>query len=105
MLKICSFLEKELSEEDVDAVVRQATFQKMKADPRANYEHIIKDELGTRNEMGSFLRKGNIQGSVVAKNVECSLACLYSGQIILISNVFVFLQVIMIFGRIKYFNR
>lgn len=58
VLKICSFLEKELSEEDVDAVVRQATFQKMKADPRANYEHIIKDELGTRNEMGSFLRKG-----------------------------------------------
>uniref|UniRef100_A0A8C6I9C0 Sulfotransferase n=1 Tax=Mus spicilegus TaxID=10103 RepID=A0A8C6I9C0_MUSSI len=58
VLKICSFLEKELSEEDVDAVVRQATFQKMKADPRANYEHIIKDELGTRNNTGTFLRKG-----------------------------------------------
>ena len=67
MLKICSFLEKELSEEDVDAVVRQATFQNMKTDPKANYEHIIKHELGTRNDTGRFLRKGDIQWSIVAK--------------------------------------
>lgn len=60
VLKICSFLEKELREEDVDAVVRQATFEKMKTDPRANYEQIIKDEFGTRNDKGHFLRKGAV---------------------------------------------
>lgn len=60
VLKICSFLEKELSEKDVDAVVRQATFQNMKTDPQANYEQIIKHEIGTRNDVGSFLRKGAI---------------------------------------------
>ncbi|XP_052020172.1 amine sulfotransferase-like [Apodemus sylvaticus] len=60
VLKIYSFLEKELSEEDVDAVVRQATFQTMKSDPRANYECIINGEIGARNNDGSFLRKGTI---------------------------------------------
>ena len=60
VLKICSFLEKELSEEDVDAVVRQATFQNMKSDPRANYEDVIRKEIGTRNDQGTFLRKGEI---------------------------------------------
>nr|XP_006984388.1 amine sulfotransferase-like [Peromyscus maniculatus bairdii]XP_006984389.1 amine sulfotransferase-like [Peromyscus maniculatus bairdii]XP_042118003.1 amine sulfotransferase-like [Peromyscus maniculatus bairdii] len=60
VLKICSFLEKKLSDEDVDAVVRQSTFQNMKSDPRANYEDIIKNEIGTRNEEGKFLRKGTI---------------------------------------------
>ncbi|XP_057615729.1 amine sulfotransferase-like [Chionomys nivalis] len=60
VLKICSFLEKELSEEDVDTVVRQATFQNMKSDPRANYDDIIKKEIGTRNDQGTFLRKGEM---------------------------------------------
>nr|XP_048281049.1 amine sulfotransferase-like [Myodes glareolus]XP_048281050.1 amine sulfotransferase-like [Myodes glareolus]XP_048281051.1 amine sulfotransferase-like [Myodes glareolus]XP_048281052.1 amine sulfotransferase-like [Myodes glareolus] len=60
VLKICSFLEKELSEEDVDAVVRQATFQNMKSDPRANYDDIIKKQIGTRNDEGTFFRKGTI---------------------------------------------
>ncbi|XP_006984388.2 amine sulfotransferase-like [Peromyscus maniculatus bairdii] len=60
VLKICSFLEKKLSDEDVDAVVRQSMFQNMKSDPRANYEDIIKNEIGTRNEEGKFLRKGTI---------------------------------------------
>nr|XP_048281053.1 amine sulfotransferase-like [Myodes glareolus] len=60
VLKICSFLEKELSEEDIDAVVRQATFQNMKSDLRANYEDIIREEIGTRNDEGTFLRKGTI---------------------------------------------
>ncbi|XP_041510307.1 amine sulfotransferase-like [Microtus oregoni] len=60
VLKICSFLEKELSKEDVDAVVRQATFQNMKSEPRANYDDIIKKEIGTRNDQGTFLRKGTI---------------------------------------------
>ena len=69
MLKICSFLEKELSEEDVDAVVRQATFQNMKSDPRANYEYLISKNLGTRNDQGTFLRKGEIYWSVVANEI------------------------------------
>ncbi|XP_029411446.1 amine sulfotransferase [Nannospalax galili] len=60
VLKICSFLGKKLSEEDVDVVVRQATFQNMRSDPRANYDNIIKKEIGTRNDEGNFLRKGTI---------------------------------------------
>lgn len=73
MLKICSFLEKELSEEDVDAVVRQATFEKMKTDPRANYEQIIK-EIGIRNDKGHFLRKGDNLWSIVAKMLSVLLS-------------------------------
>ncbi|KAM6185368.1 amine sulfotransferase-like [Rhynchocyon petersi] len=60
VLKICSFLEKELSDEDVDAVVRQATFQNMKTDPQANYDEILKNEVGKRTDDGYFLRKGTI---------------------------------------------
>ncbi|XP_034380863.1 amine sulfotransferase-like isoform X2 [Arvicanthis niloticus] len=60
VLKICNFLEKELSEEDVDAVVRQATFQNMKSDPVANYNYIMNKEVGVRNNDGYFLRKGTI---------------------------------------------
>ncbi|XP_007952257.1 amine sulfotransferase-like [Orycteropus afer afer] len=60
VLKICSFLEKQLSDEAVDAVVRQATFQNMKSDPRANYKEILKNEIGTRNDDGAFLRKGTV---------------------------------------------
>ncbi|CAO2628051.1 Amine sulfotransferase [Lemmus lemmus] len=60
VFKICSFLEKELSEEDVDTVVRQSTFQNMKSDPRANYEDIMQNQIGTKNHEGAFLRKGTI---------------------------------------------
>ncbi|XP_075410086.1 amine sulfotransferase-like [Tenrec ecaudatus] len=60
VLKICSFLEKELSDEAVDDVVRQATFQNMKSDPQANYNKILKEEIGIRTDDGRFLRKGTI---------------------------------------------
>ncbi|XP_037699927.1 amine sulfotransferase-like [Choloepus didactylus] len=60
VLKLCSFLEKELSEEVLDVVVRQATFQNMKSDPQANYDDILKDEIGTRTDDGHFLRKGTV---------------------------------------------
>ncbi|XP_060229628.1 amine sulfotransferase-like isoform X2 [Meriones unguiculatus] len=58
VLKICSFLEKELSEEDVNAIVRQATFQNMKSNPRENYDQSINTKIGTKHNEGSFLRKG-----------------------------------------------
>ncbi|XP_006165062.1 amine sulfotransferase [Tupaia chinensis] len=57
VLKICKFLEKDLSEEDVDAIVRQATFPNMKLDSKANYDKILQNEIGKRSE-GYFLRKG-----------------------------------------------
>lgn len=60
VLKISHFLEKELSEEDVEAVVKQATFKNMKSDPKANYEDITRKEVGTRRNDGHFLRKGVI---------------------------------------------
>ncbi|XP_012385551.1 amine sulfotransferase-like [Dasypus novemcinctus] len=60
VVKICSFLEKELNEEELDSVVKQATFRNMKSDPQANYDHIIKEEIGTRTNDGFFMRKGTI---------------------------------------------
>uniref|UniRef100_G1LGI7 Sulfotransferase n=1 Tax=Ailuropoda melanoleuca TaxID=9646 RepID=G1LGI7_AILME len=59
VLKICKFLGKELSEEDMDTVVRQATFENMKYDPLANYDKIITTAYGT-NVKGHFLRKVTI---------------------------------------------
>ncbi|XP_009895705.1 amine sulfotransferase [Dryobates pubescens] len=58
VLKICRFLGKKLSEEEVDSVVRQATFDNMKKDPRANYEN-LPDEFVARDK-GTFLRKGTV---------------------------------------------
>ena len=60
VLKICKFLGKELSEEDVDAVVRQATFENMKNDPRANYDNKLKAYFGIQKK-GHFLRKGDVE--------------------------------------------
>ncbi|KAM5256138.1 LOW QUALITY PROTEIN: amine sulfotransferase-like [Ctenodactylus gundi] len=60
VLKISRFLEKELSEADVDTVVTQAMFQNMKLNPQANYSDILKNEIGTRNNEGNCLRKGTI---------------------------------------------
>ncbi|XP_009879524.1 PREDICTED: amine sulfotransferase-like, partial [Charadrius vociferus] len=58
VLKICKFLGKKLSDEDVDSVVRQATFENMRKDPRANYENLPEDL--TKKDKGSFLRKGTV---------------------------------------------
>ncbi|XP_069707859.1 amine sulfotransferase-like [Phaenicophaeus curvirostris] len=58
VLKICNFLGKKLSEEELDSVVRQATFENMRKDPRANYENLPADMVA--KEKGSFLRKGTV---------------------------------------------
>ncbi|NXT39694.1 ST3A1 sulfotransferase, partial [Pelecanoides urinatrix] len=58
VLKICNFLDKKLSEEELDSVVRQATFENMRKDPRANYEH-LPDGIAAKDK-GSFLRKGTV---------------------------------------------
>ncbi|KAM6406854.1 amine sulfotransferase-like [Pluvialis apricaria] len=58
VLKICNFIGKKLSEEEVDSVVRQATFENMRKDPRANYEN-LPDEIVAKDK-GRFLRKGTV---------------------------------------------
>uniref|UniRef100_A0A670IBQ2 Sulfotransferase n=1 Tax=Podarcis muralis TaxID=64176 RepID=A0A670IBQ2_PODMU len=58
VLKLCNFLGKRLTEKEVDAVVDQATFNKMKADPRANYEFMPPDLMD--HSKGHFLRKGTV---------------------------------------------
>ncbi|XP_034965031.2 amine sulfotransferase-like isoform X1 [Zootoca vivipara] len=58
VLKLCNFLGKRLTEKEVDAVVEQATFNKMKADPRANFEFLPPDIID--HSKGHFLRKGTI---------------------------------------------
>ncbi|CAM4546353.1 unnamed protein product, partial [Caretta caretta] len=58
VLKICKFLGKQLNEKELDTVVENATFDKMKTDPRANYESML-DDLLERGK-GHFLRKGTV---------------------------------------------
>ncbi|NWI20549.1 ST3A1 sulfotransferase, partial [Crypturellus soui] len=58
VLKICNFLGRKLSEKEVESVVRQATFENMRKDPRANYEKL--PEIFEENKEGHFLRKGTI---------------------------------------------
>ncbi|KAJ6655238.1 hypothetical protein lerEdw1_005582 [Lerista edwardsae] len=58
VLKICNFLGKMLTEEEVDKVVDQATFDKMKLDHRSNYENLSADFFDLSK--GRFLRKGTV---------------------------------------------
>ncbi|XP_068193842.1 amine sulfotransferase-like [Antennarius striatus] len=53
VIKICTFLGKNLSEADVEKVVEKSTFKNMKEDPKANYKFLKTVE-------GDFLRKGQI---------------------------------------------
>ncbi|KAK2502671.1 hypothetical protein MC885_013052, partial [Smutsia gigantea] len=60
ILKVCKFWGKELSKEDMDAVVSQAMFENKKSDPRANYENVLNRLHVLRRKDGHFLRKGTI---------------------------------------------
>ncbi|NXF36913.1 ST3A1 sulfotransferase, partial [Nyctibius bracteatus] len=58
VLKICNFIGKELSKEEVDSVVRLATFENMREDQRANYKDLPGGIVAKNN--GRFLRKGTV---------------------------------------------
>lgn len=54
IVKLCAFLEKDLTDEAVDRVVKMSTFKNMKADPKANY----KDLVETNRYKSETMRKG-----------------------------------------------
>ncbi|XP_060609203.2 amine sulfotransferase-like [Anolis sagrei] len=58
VIKICNFLGKRLTEEEIDDVVDKASFSKMSEDRRANYTTAPSDILDFSK--GRFLRKGTI---------------------------------------------
>ncbi|CAH2252098.1 amine sulfotransferase-like [Pelobates cultripes] len=58
IMKICSFLDKKLDDEEVDIIVEKSTFENMKDDPLANYTFLSEDICD--GSKGSFLRKGTI---------------------------------------------
>lgn len=60
VLQIIRFLGKELSEEDVDDIVNQATFETMKSIPQANYVHVAKSKGIVRHNGEYYMRKGTI---------------------------------------------
>ncbi|XP_012785923.2 amine sulfotransferase-like [Ochotona princeps] len=60
VLQISRFLGKELSEEDVDDIVNQATFENMRSIPQANYAHVPKSQGLTRHKGEYYMRKGTI---------------------------------------------
>nr|XP_012618643.1 amine sulfotransferase-like [Microcebus murinus] len=60
VLQLSKFLGEDLSEETLNAVVRQATFESMKDDPLANYENALYWNVGPKLREDHFIRKGTI---------------------------------------------
>ncbi|XP_058029311.1 amine sulfotransferase-like [Ahaetulla prasina] len=58
VLKICKFIGKELSSQEVDKVVEMSTFKNMKADTRANFVKIYEEHFGLSNI--KHIRKGTV---------------------------------------------
>lgn len=55
--KIAEFLEKELTNEEIDAIADHCSFKNMANNPCVNYQHW--DDLGIRNKNeAKFMRKG-----------------------------------------------
>ncbi|XP_041803578.1 amine sulfotransferase-like isoform X2 [Chelmon rostratus] len=54
VVKLCAFLEKDLTDEAIDNVVKMSTFKNMKTDPKANY----KDFSETNRYKKETMRKG-----------------------------------------------
>ncbi|KAK7939954.1 hypothetical protein WMY93_003280 [Mugilogobius chulae] len=55
VVKMCQFLGKDLSDADVDKIVKKSTFESMKKNPKANYKF-----LPQGHTTGEFMRKGRI---------------------------------------------
>nr|XP_060609207.1 amine sulfotransferase-like [Anolis sagrei ordinatus] len=58
VMKICNFLGKRLTKEEIDDIVDKASFDKMSMDPRSNYTDMNDNFLDLSK--GRFMRKGTI---------------------------------------------
>lgn len=63
VLKLCEFLEKELSEEAVDNIVDHCTFESMKSNKMVNREKLPISDIFDMSK-SKFMRKGKVNLSI-----------------------------------------